>query len=141
MKEYIPKIDKGAIQKKIAKKQKGLKKLGNQVLGEFYGCKKMPSEPKNLEVILLKCAKVMRATVVKSVFHKFNPHGLSGVLVIAESHIAIHTWPEFACIAIDIFTCGKINTKKGLNYLKTQFRPQKSEIFEIARGRVISNSA
>jgi len=55
---------------------------------------------------LEQAAKEAGATVVKTVLHQFNPQGLSGVVVIAESHIAIHTWPEYRYAALDIFTCG-----------------------------------
>ena len=60
----------------------------------------------DLESILHQGAENAGATVVQTVLHEFNPHGLSGVVVIAESHIAIHTWPEDSYAAIDIFTCG-----------------------------------
>ena len=59
-----------------------------------------------LEKILHQGATDAGATIVATTLHEFNPHGLSGVIVIAESHIAIHTWPEFQYAAIDIFTCG-----------------------------------
>ena len=55
---------------------------------------------------LEQAAKEAGATVVKTVLHQFNPQGLSGLVVIAESHIAIHTWPEYRYAALDIFTCG-----------------------------------
>ena len=53
-----------------------------------------------------KAARDSNATIVNSVFHRFNPHGVSGVVVIAESHLAIHTWPEYNYAAVDLFTCG-----------------------------------
>ncbi len=54
---------------------------------------------------MLAAARVAQATIVTDSFHRFEPHGLSGVVVIAESHIAIHTWPERRYAAIDVFTC------------------------------------
>ncbi len=59
-----------------------------------------------LEALLIDSATQAGAHVVESVFHQFNPHGLSGVVVIAESHITVHTWPEHGYAAIDVFTCG-----------------------------------
>lgn len=59
-----------------------------------------------LTEILHRGATDAGATIVETTMHEFNPHGLSGVIVIAESHIAIHTWPEHQYAAIDIFTCG-----------------------------------
>jgi len=59
-----------------------------------------------LEHALVESATKAGATVVQSVFHNFNPQGLSGVVVIAESHVAVHTWPEYGHASVDIFTCG-----------------------------------
>lgn len=59
-----------------------------------------------LEQLLLQAARAANATVIQSVFHRFSPYGVSGVVVIAESHLTIHTWPEYGYAAIDIFTCG-----------------------------------
>jgi len=55
---------------------------------------------------MLQAARACGATVVQTVFHSFNPHGVSGVVVISESHLAIHTWPEYGHAAVDVFTCG-----------------------------------
>ena len=63
--------------------------LGKQILGEYTNCQNLPSSPEELEQYMLHAAKLMGATIVSSVFHKFNPTGLSGVVVIAESHFAI----------------------------------------------------
>ena len=55
---------------------------------------------------MVEAAEAARATIVKSVFHTFNPWGVSGVIVIEESHLTIHTWPEYKYAAVDLFTCG-----------------------------------
>jgi len=55
---------------------------------------------------MVEAAKVARCHVIKDVFHKFSPHGVSGVVVVSESHLAIHTWPEHGYAAVDLFTCG-----------------------------------
>lgn len=64
-----------------------------------------------------------KTTIVSSTFHTFNPHGVSGVVVIAESHLAIHTWPEYGYAAVDVFTCGEtvdpaVATRALQEYLK-----------------------
>jgi S-adenosylmethionine decarboxylase len=56
---------------------------------------------------MVEAAKAAKATIVEVAFHKFNPYGVSGMVVIAESHLAIHTWPEYGYAAVDIFTCGE----------------------------------
>lgn len=81
--------------------------LGVHILLECSGClPPLLSDAARLKSTLTTAAKEAGATVVDSLIHQFNPHGLSGVIVIAESHIAVHTWPERGYAAIDIFTCG-----------------------------------
>ena len=76
----------------------------------------------------------MQAHVVQSVFHKFNPYGLSGVVVIQESHFAIHTWPEHSYAAVDLFTCGKMEHKIGFDYLAKKFGAKSVRITSFKRG-------
>ena len=80
--------------------------LGRHMLLELYQC---PSEILNdetmVERILTGVVAKVRATLVSSSFHHFSPYGISGVVVIAESHITVHTWPEHNYAAIDVFTC------------------------------------
>lgn len=77
------------------------------------------------------------ATVVQNVFHQFNPHGISGVVVIAESHLAIHTWPEYGYAALDLFTCGEeINPEIAFDYLEKKFKAGSSSLIEMRRGIV-----
>ncbi|MFS8541978.1 MAG: adenosylmethionine decarboxylase, partial [Tissierellales bacterium] len=74
---------------------------------------------------------------VKSVFHTFNPYGVSGVVVIQESHLAIHTWPEYGYAAVDLFTCGEdINPWIAFDYLKNKLKAEKTETMELDRGDV-----
>jgi len=73
---------------------------------ELHGCD--PALLKNanaLRPLLLDAVRAGNGTVVTEVFHNFSPHGVSGVIVIAESHVAIHTWPEHGFAAVDIFSC------------------------------------
>jgi S-adenosylmethionine decarboxylase len=84
-----------------------LKALGIQLAVELFDCdENILNDDRLLEQSLVGAATDAGATVVQSVFHHFNPHGISGAVIIAESHIAIHTWPEFKYAALDIFTCG-----------------------------------
>lgn len=83
-----------------------MRALGKHTLLEFYDC-----DPAGLkrarEVRKLLCAAVAQGggTIVKTVFHNFSPYGVSGVVVITESHVTIHTWPEHGYAAVDIFSC------------------------------------
>jgi len=84
-----------------------LRALGIQLAIELFDCdQKILNDYRLLEQSLVEAATKAGATVVDSVFHQFNPHGISGAVIIAESHIAIHTWPEYCYAALDIFTCG-----------------------------------
>jgi S-adenosylmethionine decarboxylase proenzyme len=81
-------------------------------------------------------ARSFKAAIVKSIYHHFSPYGVSGVTVIAESHIAIHTWPEKSFAAIDIFSCSEIEVGETIKFIVERFKPKESEIKEILRGRL-----
>ena len=87
-----------------------------------------------LSAAIETAARDAGATVVETLIHQFNPHGLSGIVVIAESHLAIHTWPEHNYAAIDIFTCGmpEIAEKIYQNILSA-FKPKKHSLKKIER--------
>jgi S-adenosylmethionine decarboxylase len=81
--------------------------LGKQILVEFYDCDQSKiNDVTYVENSLIQATKDASATIISHNFHKFSPYGVSGVVVIAESHVAIHTWPEYNYAAVDIFTCG-----------------------------------
>ena len=82
------------------------KSLGQHTLLEYYDCD-VDRLKRTREVKAVTCAAVRHGggTIVKTVFHNFSPWGVSGVVVITESHVTIHTWPEHAYAAVDIFSC------------------------------------
>ncbi len=85
-----------------------MKALGRQILVEYYDCDEdVINDVSQIESILLDATRKSKASIISHNFHKFSPHGVSGTVVIAESHIAIHTWPEYGYAAVDIFTCGE----------------------------------
>jgi len=74
-------------------------------------------------------------TVCGEVFHKFSPHGVTGVVVVKESHISIHTWPEYGYASIDIFTCGNnSNPWKAYQYIVETLKPKRVQVIELKRG-------
>ncbi|WP_109434070.1 MULTISPECIES: adenosylmethionine decarboxylase [Aquimarina] len=80
--------------------------LGLHILMEFYECSDtILNKLDVLEESMNEAANVAGATIIKSVFHQFAPQGVTGVVVVAESHLAIHTWPEHGYAAVDFFTC------------------------------------
>jgi S-adenosylmethionine decarboxylase proenzyme len=84
-----------------------------------------------------EAAEAAGATVVESAFRKFEPHGVSGVLVISESHLTIHTWPEFGYAAIDLFTCGcNADPWKAFERLSSYLGSSRTTSIEILRGHI-----
>ena len=112
--------------------------LGYQTLIELYGCPAdLIDDPELVKKILLDLTEVVHLTVVNSLIHHFSPIGVSGVIVIEESHIAIHTWPEFNYVAIDFFTCNQqYDIREGIEYLREHFKAEKVEVKEVRRGSV-----
>ncbi len=81
--------------------------LGRHILAEVYGCDhEILNSPQMIEKILVDAALKAGAEIREVAFHKFAPQGVSGVVIISESHLAIHTWPEIGYAALDVFTCG-----------------------------------
>jgi S-adenosylmethionine decarboxylase len=113
-----------------------MKRLGRHILAEFTGCDQhVLNDLETIRAILTEAARRADATIVDTVFHKYNPHGLSGVVVIAESHISIHTWPEYGYAAADFFTCGEqVDPWKACRYLQEKLSCASMETREISRG-------
>ena len=96
--------------------------LSKHLLVDLYGC---PADLLNdvaaLEKVMIEAAQRAGATVINSMFHHFSPFGVSGVVVIQESHLTIHTWPEQGFAAVDLFTCGtQTKPAAGFDPLKTR---------------------
>jgi len=88
-----------------------------------------------LKGILPAAASEAGATVLGESFHQFEPHGVSGVVIIAESHLFIHTWPECGYAAVDIFTCGdSVQPEKAVQILISKLGAKNHSILEIQRG-------
>ncbi len=88
-----------------------------------------------VEKILKEAIVLSGATKVGEVFHRFSPHGVSGVILISESHFSIHTWPEYRYAAVDLFSCNEfLKIQDTYHFLVEKFQAQKSNIVEIKRG-------
>ena len=113
-----------------------LNTLSTHLLIELRNCdKRLLNDLNGVREVLIETSKIMGVTIVGETFHRFSPHGITGVLAIAESHICIHTWPEHNYAAVDIFTCGvNGNAQKGADYLVNQFQSQEPQIKVIERG-------
>lgn len=115
-----------------------MKALGRQILVEYYNCdQNILNSCDHIKKYMESAAHACNATIIESVFHLFNPHGISGVVVIAESHLAIHTWPEYNYAAVDIFTCGDtVDPWKAFEFLKTKLKSSYSTTMEMKRGQL-----
>lgn len=108
---------------------------GIHLIAEFWGGK-IVEDKRELKNILVQAARESKSTALGVKVHKFLPQGIAGVVLLAESHISFHSWPEKKYAAVDIFTCGK-NTDpfKALKYLRAEFQPKRVKVKEIKRGK------
>ena len=91
----------------------------------------------HIERTLRECVEVAGATLLHCHLHRFNPEGVSGVLVLAESHISIHTWPEIGYAALDVFMCGDSRPHKTVDVLRRGFATENIRVDDLRRGRVL----
>jgi len=111
--------------------------LGNHILVEFMNCDPhVMNDVAAIERDMVGAAQKAGATVINSTFHHFSPYGVSGVVVIQESHLAIHTWPEYGYAAVDLFTCGEMNAWISFDHLKECFGAKSYSALEMKRGSV-----
>ncbi|MCD6133300.1 MAG: adenosylmethionine decarboxylase [Deltaproteobacteria bacterium] len=113
-----------------------MRALGRHILVEYFNCdRELLNDPVRLESCLKEAAVKTGAHILSSTFRTFEPHGVSGVVIVAESHLAIHTWPEYGILLGDFFTCGEqANPWKAHEYLKNILKPTRSMEREILRG-------
>ena len=108
---------------------------------EYYDCEtNVLNDGIRVEEYIVVAAHAAKATLIKSIFHPFFPQGVSGVVVIAESHLTIHTWPEHGYAAVDIFTCGcEASPERACDYLTKKLRARRSTTVEIKRGQFLQH--
>lgn len=112
------------------------KSLGYQTTIDFYDCNAtIINSVSSIKNILEKAADIMQLSIVNTTIHEFSPIGISGVIVIKESHIAIHTWPEHKYVALDFFTCNKsFDLEEGILWIQEQFNSKRIEKNSSQRG-------
>ncbi len=125
-----------AVDKDYFVEKDGVKFAGTHLLVDLWGASNL-ADPQHIDRALRDAAEASGATILHGHFHHFSPNGgVSGVLVLAESHISIHTWPERNFAAIDIFMCGACNPYHSLPALKAAFAPQSVNLGEQRRGLI-----
>ncbi len=113
-----------------------MRALGRHVLAELYGCSPdILNDTTKIEEAMVNAALEAGAEIREVVFHEFCPQNVSGVVVISESHLAIHTWPEYEYAAVDVFTCGStVDPWVSCHYLKKHLKSNRMAAKEITRG-------
>ena len=110
--------------------------LGTHMLIELKECNsELLDNVEYIEQAMVGAAKEAGATIVAQTFHKFSPRGVTGIVAIAESHLCIHTWPEYGYAAMDIFTCGQsFKPRQAIDLIVDRLHCTQPSITEIRRG-------
>jgi S-adenosylmethionine decarboxylase len=109
--------------------------LGQHVIIELWGCNEGINDADVVRTAMLEAVQAANATLLDLNVHTFSPHGVTGVAVLSESHLSVHTWPEYGYMAADVFTCG--DTTKPVaaaEVLRRYFEPQEFDVQELTRG-------
>ena len=109
--------------------------LGNHYLIDFYGCsEEMLKVVNKIKEIMLEAGRIGKLHIVEECFHQFKPSGVSGVLVLKESHFTIHTWPEYNYASVDLYLCDKtIAVSKIIKYLALELKSKDYDVNKINR--------
>ncbi len=112
--------------------------LGRHIIVEYYDCTpEILNDVTLIQESMEGAAEKAGATIINSTFHHFSPYGVSGVVVIEESHLAIHTWPEYGYASVDLFTCGEsVDPWISYQYLKDAFEAGHGSAVELKRGEM-----
>ena len=109
--------------------------FGQHLLVEYFGCNNaVLNDATRIESVMRVAAEAALATVVATTFHRFSPQGVSGVLVIEESHLSIHTWPECGYAAVDFYTCGECRPERAYEVLRRELGAERAEVMTVHRG-------
>jgi S-adenosylmethionine decarboxylase len=112
----------------------GVKCAGAHLIVDLYGAQRL-DDIDHIEATLRRCVEAAKATLLHIHLHHFQPSGVSGVAVLAESHISIHTWPEAGYAALDVFMCGKANPDACVPVLREAFKAKRVAVGEHLRGQ------
>ncbi|HYH02568.1 MAG TPA: adenosylmethionine decarboxylase [Bacillota bacterium] len=109
--------------------------VGAHVLADFWGCQfEKLDDAELLMNALRQAAQIAKMTILGEKSFKFDPQGFTGILLLSESHISIHTYPEQGYAAVDVYTCGDGMTQKAIDYLKEVLKPTNVKEMQIRRG-------
>ena len=116
-----------------------MKQMGTHlVIDAWQASAELLNDPKAIEAALIEAITVGKASLIDLCVHQFSPHGVTATATLAESHIAIHTWPEHGYFAADLFFCGAGQPQMAARLLQTAFKAKKIKIQELKRGFIPS---
>jgi S-adenosylmethionine decarboxylase proenzyme len=112
--------------------------VGKHILVDIFNCNsKLLEKVDFIADTMHTAAKKSGATIVGKYFKQFEPYGVSGVIIIAESHISIHTWPEHGLVSVDYFSCSDdVNINAAINHIKEKLEGRNIKSFEVKRGEM-----
>lgn len=109
--------------------------LGTHLLVEYEGCDpELLNDETRIRALMRQAATAAGATEVAVVFHRFSPQGITGVVVVEESHLSIHTWPEHGYASVDFYTCGECHPERAQEVLRRGLGAKRCEVMRIDRG-------
>jgi len=109
--------------------------VGKELIVDFWNPSGVDLTDKDtIRAVLLRAVRSSGSTLIRSYFHRLHPGGITGFLLLKESHISIHTWPEYGYAALDFFTCGQADSHKALAEVERAFQPARLKVTEIMRG-------
>ena len=112
--------------------------FGEHIIMDFFQCDSAKLDDMEfVEETLIQAATKAGARILGKQFHRFSPHGVTGILSLQESHLSIHTWPEHEFAAADFFSCGHIKAEKAYKILSRSFAASEPKIKKISRGESI----
>lgn len=110
--------------------------LGRHLIMDAWECNEEINSVEAIEEALREAVLRSKVTLIRLVIHPFTPHGVSGMALIAESHVAVHTWPEKAYFSLDVFTCGgRAMPEAVIEVFRERFQPRRVQLVELPRGR------
>ena len=113
-----------------------MRSVGRHLILELWGCSNLNSTG-TVERALLEIVEALDLTLLSMQVHPFSPIGVTGVAIVSESHVVIHTWPELGYAAVDVFSCGEQRKPEdAMPVLREHFAPERIQVMEITRGLV-----
>lgn len=116
----------------------GVKSLGRHVIVELWGCQNIDSL-QAVEEAIREAVAATNATLRDLQVFPWEPYnGVSGIAILSESHLSIHTWPELGYAAVDVFTCGEhTDPEAAIPVLRERFQPKRMEVLQVSRGMIV----